>query len=81
MQTLLNNTDALISKFAPLSHLLDSLAQRVAPQGKARAGALACVHCYYYCTEARCSHHQARRLHCYDQCDGSVSDVAAGCVC
>ncbi|QBD75491.1 hypothetical protein EPA93_05525 [Ktedonosporobacter rubrisoli] len=79
MQTLLNNTDALISKFAPLSHLLDSLAQRIAPQARAKADT--CEWCYYYCSKVRCGHGQALRLRCYDECQGTMSDSYAGRCC
>ncbi|QBD75489.1 hypothetical protein EPA93_05515 [Ktedonosporobacter rubrisoli] len=76
MQHLLTSADALLSKLGPFNHLLDSLAQHIAPQASAQASTCPQCECYDYCTEIRCSHGYARLERCYQGPDRRI-----GCDC
>lgn len=73
MNTLLSNVDRVISKFAPLNQMLETVAERVLPNASARAWT-----CSGYCgTYCRNGHLFWKQY--YTDCLGSQCITYCGC--
>ena len=73
MNTLLSNVDRVVSKLAPLNHMLETVAERVLPTTKARA-----YSCSGYC-DTYCKNGGRILRQNFVDCLGSVCHY--GCAC
>lgn len=79
MQNTLTYMDKMLTKLGPVTHMLDTLAERVLPKANAQA---VCVFCGSpYCSNVRCGNLFALWQDCFDNCTHTKWTANLGCSC